>query len=110
MKTLIASALVATIAAAGAVSAQQVPAGALGAIAHFNESRQGGDVVSVRAASDNLGSTRGTVPTAVFARFNADADSQDGVTGLDGATVYGATPAYGADIFDRIRAESAETE
>ena len=110
MKAIIASALVAATAFAGAASAQQVAPGALGAIAHFNESRQGGDVVSIRAASDAAISTRSDAATGAFARFNADADSQDGIRGVNGGTLYNNAPAYGADIFASLNAASLEDE
>jgi opacity protein-like surface antigen len=110
MKTLIASAIVAATAISGAASAQQVNPGALAAIAHFNESREGGEVISLEAASNGTVSTRSGVSGETFDRFNADADSQDMITGLNGGTSYDGAPAYGADIFARIEAANSEDE
>jgi hypothetical protein len=110
MKTLIASAIIAATAIAGGASAQQVAPGAENAIAHFNESRMGGDVVSISAAEFGGASTRSDQRSAVFARFNADADSQDMITGLNGGTLYNSAPAFGGDIFARIEAANAEDE
>jgi hypothetical protein len=110
MKTMIATALIATAAITGAASAQQVTPGALGAIAHFNESREGGDVISLKAASNGSVSTRASASGLAYERFNLDADSQDGIRGTQGATVVSNSPVFGSDIFAAIRAANAENE
>ncbi|WP_179379444.1 hypothetical protein [Jannaschia marina] len=108
MKTLIASALVAT-AALAAPAAAQVAQGPAAAIAHFNADFDTQDGIRV-LKSDGNGVTVSTRSGAAFGLFNGQADSQDGVRGLNGATAYSGAPSVGGDIFDRIRAESAEGE
>ncbi len=111
MTRILATALLAALALTGTASAQ-VGAGPAAAIAHFNQDadsqdgrrliRAGTDAVSVSSRSGALGD--------VFARFNADHDGQDDVRGLDGATLVQGSPAHAADIFARVRAESAGDE
>ncbi|WP_179379088.1 hypothetical protein [Jannaschia marina] len=111
MKTLIASALLAT-AALAAPAAAQVASGSAAAIAHFNADFDTQDGVRVLKAGGNgvTVSTRSGGTGVAFGHFNGQADSQDGIRGLNGATAYSGAPSVGGDIFDRIRAESAEGE
>ena len=110
MKTLIASALVATAALTGVASAQ-VGTGSAAALAHFNQDYDAGDRLVLNGEDNGVQvSTRSGIVGDVFDRFNAQADSQDDVFGLNGATLVSGTPAYGAGIFADIAAESAEDE
>lgn len=98
MKTLILSALVATL-AVPAVANESV-------IAKFNSSKD----ASERVLLDTTASSRANIQEGVLAHFNMDADSQDDVHGTNGVTVLSASNVAGADIFARIKAESAENE
>lgn len=111
MKTLIATALIATL--PGLAAADAIAPGAAGAIAHFNQSLEGGDRIARVAETDGVtvSSRSGGLGTA-FAIFNADADSQDGRRGQQGATLIGgaAVNAQADAIFERLRLESLENE
>lgn len=112
MKTLIISAIVASAALTGAASAQ-VGAGANAAIAHFNSDIDSlGDRVNVNAIGfdGTTVSTRSGDLGSVYGQFNADFDSTGDLRGLNGATLVGGQPAFGADILDRIKAEGLEDE
>ncbi|MBY4891620.1 hypothetical protein KUL25_02440 [Rhodobacteraceae bacterium N5(2021)] len=81
------------------------------AIAHFNQSADSAsDVVALpNGANTTQVSTRGMTPLAeAFALFNEYADGTGDLRGLNGATVVNGTPAYGADIFERLRAADRE--
>lgn len=112
MKAVIFTAAAVTATAAALLSAPaiaQVPAGPLGAIAHFNQQETGNEVVKViRGDAAGLSSRSGTVEAQI--RFNADYDGGDDARRVTGQTVYSGTPTYGADIFANIRAESLEDE
>jgi hypothetical protein len=110
MKTLIASALLASLAAVGVASANPVATGPLAAIAHFNMDREGGNRIETRTLDTVSVSTRADVAGAAYARFNRDADSQDGIRGTQGATLVSGSPAFGADVFAAIRAANAEND
>ncbi|GIT92462.1 hypothetical protein JANAI62_29200 [Jannaschia pagri] len=110
MKTLILSAIVAAASIAGAASAQ-VPAGAAGAIAYFNQdidrandrSRlpSGDATVTVSTRSGSLGEA--------FAIFNATEDNANDRRGLNGATVVGKNT-IATDIFARFAEESRDDD
>lgn len=111
MKTLILSAALVAAAFAAPATAQ-VTAGSAAAIAHFNQDADGQDDRRL-LKSDDTGvtvSTRSGNSGFAFDLFNAQADSQDGIRGLNGATSYGGQPTIAADIFADIRAASAEDE
>lgn len=82
------------------------------AIRHFNESLDPGQQIEVLPADNTVSvSTRsGGLLANVFAHFNADQDASGDLRGLNGATVVSGTPAYGADIFAALKAESLEDE
>ena len=112
MKTLLICALVASAALTGAASAQ-VGSGAAAAVMHFNADQDmtseirripadGFDGTTVSTRSGNLGKA--------FDVRNASVDSTGELRGLNGATLISGEPAYAADIFARIKAESAENE
>ena len=111
MKTLLISAALAATALTGAASAQVAP-GAAAAIAHFNaDYDSSGEIDRIPAGADGTTvSTRsGNIGTAFDIR-NASVDSSGELRGLNGATLVSGEPAYAADIFARIKAESAENE
>ncbi|MFO6463704.1 hypothetical protein ACK8OR_04865 [Jannaschia sp. KMU-145] len=113
MKTLIASALVAAAAFAAPATAQ-VGAGTAAAIAiaHFNQSHDTQDNrTALRGGvSNTFVSTRSASSDRAYAIFNAQADNVNALRGLYGQAGVSGTPAYGAEIFARIQAESLENE
>jgi hypothetical protein len=81
------------------------------AFQHFNQDAD--SVMDIRnvTVGDNgtVVSTRGSsVLAEVFAQLNKSQDSTGDLRGLNGATVISNTPAYGADIFDELRAADLE--
>ncbi|WP_298433246.1 hypothetical protein [uncultured Jannaschia sp.] len=111
MKTLIASALVAAAAFAAPATAQ-VGSGTAAAIAHFNQSHDTQDNrIALRGGvSNTFVSTRSASSDRAYAIFNAQADNVNALRGLYGQAGVSGTPAYGAEIFARIQAESLEGE
>ena len=116
MKTIIAATVVAAAATLVALpaAANQVASGSDAAVAHFNQSLMGGDVIVLQDGSDDttrVSSKSGNIGTA-FDIFNASADTQDGITGQNGATLApkGAVNGEAAAIFERLRRESLENE
>lgn len=113
MKTLIASALIATATLTGAANAQAVNAGPQAAIAHFNldkDSTNNRVTLAGVFAGETVVSSRSGVVGEVFDHFNADYDTQADMRGAYDATLVSSTTAYGSDIFAQIRAASAEDE
>ena len=113
---LLAALLAAAALAPAPAAAQQVPAGALGAIAHFNgdHDTQANRVILAPGRAGAVGgglSTRSGGFSSAQARFNLDFDTQDGVRRTDGGTVVsGRASGPAAAIFARIARESAEDE
>ena len=119
--TRIAPALLTALLAAAAVvptpaAAQQVSAGALGAIAHFNGDHDSQDDRVILAPS-RAGVVAGGLSTrsggfnAAQARFNRDFDGQSDVRRTDGGTVVsGRASGRAGALFARIARESAENE
>jgi len=102
-------AIIAALAATVAAPAFAQSASTSFAIAHFNQSADTvSDVVALPNGENTTQvSTRGMTPLAeAFALFNQSADNASDLRGLNGATVVSGTPAYGADIFERLDAES----
>jgi hypothetical protein len=109
MKTLLASALIATAALTGAASAQQVAPGAAGAIAHFNQDFDTRAEMRAVPAGDSVTvSTRSGVNGTAYEILNQSADTASELRGTEGATLVSGTPAFGAEIFERLAAESAD--
>lgn len=108
MKTLIIALAAATAFAAPALA--QIDAGPAAAIAHFNQDHdtQDGRRIFNGATSGVTVSTRSGDLSSVYARFNADAESQDEITGLTGATAYSGSPAFGAAIFQALTEAAAD--
>lgn len=111
MKTLIISALVASAALTGAASAQ-VGSGAAAAIAHFNQDIDSVNDKRTVPTTDGLTtvSTRSGALSVAYEILNGSQDSQADKRGLNGATLVSGEPAFGAEIFERLRAESLEDE
>ncbi|TFL19695.1 hypothetical protein [Jannaschia formosa] len=105
MRPFIAASLLAVASLTGAASANPVPYGVLGAIAHFNLDREGGERIRATGPDTVSISSRGYGFDGIFAHFNADADSRNDIRGQNGATLYPGRPAIGASIFDRLDAE-----
>jgi hypothetical protein len=106
-RSLILAALAATLAAPVAASPLA------DAVAHFNQDRDtANEMITVPAQESyvTVSTRNGSSLDTAFDIFNRSADSRSELRGLNGATVYDATPAYGGDVFDRIRAESADDE
>ncbi|MEM9798462.1 MAG: hypothetical protein AAF919_18370 [Pseudomonadota bacterium] len=97
----------ASFAAILATAAGPAFADATAAIAHFNQSLESGDRIVL---TDAVASSRTNAQSGIFAQFNADADGQDDLRGLNGATLVSGAPAVGGDIFAAIRAEGLENE
>ncbi|MEJ6390078.1 hypothetical protein [Gymnodinialimonas ulvae] len=102
-------AIIAAVAASLAAPAVAQSAASVAAIQHFNQfednalERTNVNGVGQRVApAGNLGET--------FSVLNSVQDTASDRRGLNGATVVNGTPAYGADIFDRLRAASLEDE
>jgi len=67
------------------------------------------EIVALPAADSVIISTQGTSVLAdVFAQLNGSVDSVTELRGQNGATIVSGTPAYGADIFAALAAESLE--
>ncbi|WP_371153635.1 hypothetical protein [Jannaschia sp. 2305UL9-9] len=113
MKTLIASALIATAGLSGAATAQTVNAGPLAAIQHFNQDI---DSKNERAtpvggvAGDSTASSRSGSFDEAYRQFNQDADNRNELRGVNGSTTVQSQATYGSDIFARIDAESREND
>ena len=112
MKTFIAPAAIALLAAVAApAAAQQVSSGALGAIAHFNQDHDSQDDRVVIVPGSGVGlSTRSGAFSEAQARFNLDFDGQDDLRRTSGGTIVSGAPDRAQTIFARIAAESAENE
>jgi len=83
------------------------------AIAHFNMSADNiSESITLRPRGNTtVVSTRGASPlSTAFAILNRSADNVQDLRGQNGATVISGTPAFGADIFARLRAASLEDE
>ena len=104
-------ALIAAVAATVAAPAFAQSAASVAAIQHFNLSAERtSDIVTIPGDfGDRVSAERGALGTA-FAVLNSVQDNPSDLRGLNGATVYDSEPAYGADIFDRLRAASLEDE
>lgn len=75
------------------------------AIEHFNQSAKRSDMIQMLPAGNTTAvSTRSGTLADVFAQFNASVDTPSDLRGLNGATLVSGTPAYGADIFEALRA------
>ncbi|UWQ97135.1 hypothetical protein K3728_07935 [Rhodobacteraceae bacterium M385] len=101
-------ALIAAVVATVAAPAVAQSTSTAFAISHFNQSADHASDVINYSGDTNLTqvSTTGTSPLAeTFAILNRSADTPSDMTGLNGATVVGGTPAYGAEIFERLDAE-----
>ncbi|MEL6586976.1 MAG: hypothetical protein AAFY65_17510 [Pseudomonadota bacterium] len=111
MKTLIASALIATAALAGAASAQ-VPAGAAGAIAHFNQdfSTQDQRIAFTGKGGNVTVSTRNGTQGAAIEQFNATVDSPSDRISVGNATLVSGQPSVAQDIFARILEEGRDDD
>ena len=107
MKTLAIAAAALLVALPAA--AQQVPGGAAGAIAHFNQSKVNSEEVVLVAGKD-VGLSSRSGASEAQARFNATYDSTDDIRRTSGATVVGGQVSRSQEIFARIRAESAMDE
>ncbi|KIT16213.1 hypothetical protein jaqu_19640 [Jannaschia aquimarina] len=105
MKTL-------TLIAAAALSLGTLPAAAQQlspmerAIAHFNQDLSGNDVIPMPDADRSLTSvsTRGGTVGEAIAHFNQDRTGNDRLR-AETATAWSGQPTYGAEIFERLRAE-----
>ena len=106
-RTLIAAALISAIAAPVAA---QTPLEF--AVEHFNSSQDNANDRVILKGGDNTVSvsTRSGLWGDIFAHFNASADNQGDLRGLNGATIVSGTPAYGADVFaaELARADGAD--
>ncbi|MEO0860005.1 MAG: hypothetical protein AAFY65_05280 [Pseudomonadota bacterium] len=111
MKTLITSALVATAVLAGAASAQ-VPGGAAGAIAHFNQdfSTQDQRIVKKGNGANVTVSTRSGAQGAAFDQFNANVDSPSDRVTVGSVTLVSGAPTRAEEIFARIKEEGLDDD
>ncbi|KIT14858.1 hypothetical protein [Jannaschia aquimarina] len=100
MKTLMTTALIATLAAPAIA---QVDAGPEGAIMHFNQSLEGNDVVTLSVVDTEIVSTRSELKSNVIDRFNASLSGNEVITATP--TLVSGEPAFGSDIFEQIDAE-----
>ena len=102
-------ALIAAVAATVAAPAFAQSAAAVAAIQHFNLSEDNVlEQTNVNAVGSPVAATGALGET--FAILNSDEDVRSDLRGVNGATLVNGTPAYGADIFDRLRAASLEDE
>ncbi|SDZ38903.1 hypothetical protein SAMN05444004_112113 [Jannaschia faecimaris] len=109
IKNIAATALIALGAAVPATA--DVAAGSAAAISHFNQSADSVNGTNVLKQDAGVSvSTRSGQNLEAYSIFNADADTQDGIRGLNGATLYSGTPSNGAAIFAAINAASAQDE
>ena len=104
-------AIIAAVAATVAAPAFAQSASTLFAIQHFNQSfDSAGDIRVAPSGNTSTASVSGALGQA-FAIQNGSADSAGDLRGTNGVvTIASGTPAYAADIFLRLQAESAEDE
>ncbi len=102
-------AIIAALAASLAAPAFAQSAASVAAIQHFNQFE---DNVLEQTHINGVGQR--VTPTGAlgetFSILNGVQDTPSDLRGLNGATVVNGTPAYGADIFERLRAASLEDE
>lgn len=101
-KIALIAAVVATVAAPAFAQSARI-----GAVQFLNMSN---DTVAEQITLNNVGSeadTRGSLGEA-FRVLNSSADVATDLRGTSGATAVSGTPAYGADIFSRLRAADDE--
>ena len=102
-------ALIAAVAVTVAAPAFAQSAASVAAIQHFNMFE---DSVLERTNVNGVGqsvSPDGALGTA-FSVLNSSQDTVSDLRGVNGATLVSGQPAYGADIFDRLRAAALEDE
>ncbi len=105
-----------TVILAAALAALAAPAFANStafAIQHFNQDQDSiQDRVTVPSGDNSVFvSTRNASGlSTAFDIVNGSADNVGDLRGLNGATVYNGTPAYGADIFAELREAAREDE
>ncbi|MEO0860509.1 MAG: hypothetical protein AAFY65_07840, partial [Pseudomonadota bacterium] len=90
----------------------QVPGGAAGAIAHFNQDFSTQDQ-SVAYKGDSNGvtvSTRNGTQGAAIEQFNANVDSPSDRISVDNATLVSGKPSVAQDIFARIKEEGLDDD
>ncbi len=102
-------ALIAAVAATVAAPAFAQSAASVAAIQHFNLSEN-----SVLEQTNVNGVGTSVTPAGslgtTFSVLNGTQDVASDLRGVNGATLVNGQPAYGADIFDRLRAASLEDE
>jgi hypothetical protein len=102
-------AIIAAVAASLAAPAFAQSAASVAAIQHFNQFE---DNALERTNINGVGqrvSPAGSLGQT-FSILNGVQDTPSDLRGVNGATVVNGTPAYGADIFDRLRAASREDD
>lgn len=107
MKTLLIAAAAALIVAPAFA---QVPAGTLGAIAHFNQDATSQDerTIVTEGTAGGLATRAGLSEAQI--RFNMDKDSANDRRRVTGASVVSGELTHGQAIFAQIQAASAEDE
>ncbi|MEJ6388259.1 hypothetical protein [Gymnodinialimonas ulvae] len=102
-------AIIAAVAASLAAPAFAQSAASVAAIQHFNQFEDSAlERTNVNGVGTRVSPTGSLGQT--FSVLNEDQDVASDLRGVNGATLVNGTPAYGADIFDRLRAASLEDE
>lgn len=103
MKTLLISAIIATVAAPAFADVNF-------AINHFNQDETPSERVALQDGDSVIVSTRSGALGQVIEHFNGDEDRASDKVLASSATLYSGTPAYGADIFAAMRAADSGSE
>ncbi|MEX3015736.1 hypothetical protein [Gymnodinialimonas hymeniacidonis] len=102
-------ALIAAVAATVAAPAFAQSAASVAAIQHFNMFEDNAlERTNVNGVGQSVSPSGALGQT--FEILNSDQDVASDLRGVNGATLVNGQPAYGADIFDRLRAASLEDE